>query len=106
MSVETDEVAAVAAFYRKTATVLAVAAGDLDDHRFGTWADAEDDHGDLSRRFVAIGRALAQGLRAQADSAAALSEALTRGLDQIRAADDESARTVRLAGGDDGAVRA
>ncbi|QTI71117.1 hypothetical protein [Gordonia polyisoprenivorans] len=97
VSVDIDEVIAVADFYRKTSQVLAVAAGDLDEHRFGTWAADDDDHAELAGRFTAISRVLTERLRDQSESAAALSKLLTRGLAAIDAADDEAARGVSAA---------
>lgn len=97
VSVENDEVLAVADFYRKTSQVLAVAAGDLDEHRFGTWAADDDDHARLAGRFTEISRVLTGRLRDQSESAAALAELLTRGLAAIDAADDEAARGVSAA---------
>lgn len=97
VSVDVDEVIAVAAFYRKSAQVLGTAASDLGDHRFGTWVPG-DDHGDLAGRFIAMSDALTARLQDQAASASALSDALARGVEQVRTADEDAGSPLRTLG--------
>jgi hypothetical protein len=106
VAIDADEVAEVIAFYRRASHVLTAATDDLTAHDFGAWSSggcgdlpdhALPDHAladDLGVRVGEMGRALAQGLAAQAASAARLADILAHGLAALADADAQAARVV------------
>ncbi|MGV9671895.1 MULTISPECIES: hypothetical protein [unclassified Gordonia (in: high G+C Gram-positive bacteria)] len=101
VAVDADEVAEVIAFYRRASHVLTAATDDLTAHDFGAWSSSGcgdlPDHAvadNLGVRVGEMGRALAQGLAAQAASAARLADILAHGLATLADADAEAARVV------------
>lgn len=93
VSVAPDEVAVVAAFYRRSAHVMTAAAADLAASDLGNWYTPETGD-DAGTRLAHAGRVLAHRLSVQARSAALLAEALTDGLARMHAADREAAHGV------------
>ncbi|MFT4127171.1 MAG: hypothetical protein QM662_13215 [Gordonia sp. (in: high G+C Gram-positive bacteria)] len=94
VDVDVDQVAAVAAFYRRAAHVVGAAADEVGDHDFGSWAHGAD-YGGFGQRFAAVGATLARRLAAHAGSAARLSAALDDGVEAVVESDAGAAAVLR-----------
>ena len=83
ISMDTAQVSAVSAYYRRSALVLSAVADDLAAHDFGTWARASvaaDENpvafGPSAATYAEMSATLSRRLRVQATAAAALADTL------------------------------
>ncbi len=98
ISMDTAQVSAVSAYYRRSSLVLSAVADDLATRDFGTWArdsGVPDGNsvafGPLAAAYAGMSAALSRRLRVQAAAAAALADSLRNSALAITDGDDRAA---------------
>ncbi|ASR02489.1 hypothetical protein RVF83_13855 [Gordonia rubripertincta] len=97
IAMDADQVAAVAAYYRRSSLVLAAVADDLAAHDFGRWArtdagpDAASSLGPSAATYAELSASLSARLRSQSRAAAVLAQNLRASAIGMTAGDAQAA---------------
>lgn len=105
ISMDTEQVTDVAAYYRRSSLVLNAVADDLALHEFGTWTrrplptedhagDTGPDLGHLAAVYARMSDDLAHRLRLQSQAAGELADSLRNSAIRMAQGDEEVAATV------------